>query len=125
MSNGFDADVGRRRNHTRWARVDPARFMRAMAHNPASETNAKRDVSFLPFDGTDRRFLACVISVRYRPEVATRLWWIVEWTGADGEQHYADAQELDLALWRAAEMESRAEARQARLDQSPVPGGSA
>ncbi|MCK9593202.1 MAG: hypothetical protein M0Q91_14455 [Methanoregula sp.] len=43
----------------------------------------------------------------YRPEVSTRKWWTIEWYGEDQERHDASAQDLDLCLFRAAEIDLR------------------
>ena len=54
---------------------------------------------------------AVALKVHYRHDVASRCWWSLQWTGADGERHEVEAQHLDKLLWRAAEIESQAEAK--------------
>lgn len=51
------------------------------------------------------------LRLRRRPEVATRQWWEIEWTGADGKRHAAEASSLQLLMERAAEVEMAARAR--------------
>jgi hypothetical protein len=58
------------------------------------------------------------VTVVYRPDVASRMWWTIRWTGEDKQQREASAQELDLALWRAAEMEEGARAERRRKEES-------
>ena len=95
MTSMFDSAVYARRNHTTWARVNHLAFMKDMS-----------------FNGEGAHYEhAAKLSIQYRPDVASRFWWTIEWTGADGERHEQSAQELDLCLWRAAEAESRIEAR--------------
>lgn len=103
MSTMFESAVRDRRAHTPWARMSAAGFMADMIWHEVEPTNSKAAEAFETRDGS--KYLAVVLSVRYRPDVVTRRWWILEWTGADGEQHFADGQELDLVLWRAAELE--------------------
>jgi hypothetical protein len=92
MSSSFDTAVRNRREHTPWARISLSAFLREAAWNGAP-TKA----------GEEAR--SASISVAYRGDVASRLWWTVRWVGEDGEEHRAEAQELELALWRASEIE--------------------
>lgn len=59
----------------------------------------------VPFDCADfyeHRFeLSCV----ERPDVATRRWYTLSWTGADGKRHHVSASKFGLLLWRAAAIE--------------------
>jgi 3-mercaptopyruvate sulfurtransferase SseA len=59
-----------------------------------------------------------VLECKHRPDVASRFWWTIEWTGADGQRHIQAAQELTLCLWRAAENEMQVE-RQVEMNQEP------
>lgn len=95
MTSLFDTAVRNRKHHTPWTEIDAFRFMRDMAMNGAG-TAAENAVK---------------ISVQYRRDVASRFWWTIEWTGADGERHEQTAQDLDLLLWRAAEAELQIEAK--------------
>jgi hypothetical protein len=101
MTSQFDTDVRLRREHTPWARVNVIAFMRDMALQLAP--------------GAAERQEEVVLRVHHRPDVASRFWWSLEWTGPDGERHDAQAQEFDLLLWRAVEGELRLEQR-ARLE---------
>lgn len=98
MTSLFDTLVRRRREHTPWARMSVSAFLQAAAWNGAS---SKRDEASKP----------ATLTVVYRGDVASRLWYTLEWAGEDGERHQASAQELDLVLWRAAEMELAARER--------------
>lgn len=92
-TNEHDIDVTlvrERRNATPWASMNLHAFMHDMALNGQALVS-----------------LTCV----YRPDVASRFWWTVEWTDEQGEKHEASAQELDLCLWRAAEKELQARQR--------------
>lgn len=92
MSSSFDSSVHQRRNATPWAKMSLAAFLKDAAWNgaPTKADDQPRPAS---------------ISVVYRGDVASRMWWSIIWTGEDGELHEASAQDLDLALWRAAETE--------------------
>ncbi len=95
MSSAFDTDVSQRRNHTPWSIMSLTAFMRDMA------------VSTIDFEKV-------TLTCHYRHSVASRYWWTIQWTDEQGEKHEASAQELDLCLWRAAEMELKARARAER-----------
>lgn len=91
MGSLFDSNVYQRRNVTPWARVNVESFMRDAALNGGWEGEPfKRD---------------SVLTCRYRHDVATRLWWSLVWCGEDGKQHEVSASDLDLLMWRAAEVE--------------------
>lgn len=92
MSSMFDTAVYNRRKQTPWARINVIQFLKDMCFN-------------------DEEHRTMSLSVHYRPDVASRFWWVINWTGADGERHEQSAQELDLCLWRAAEAELRIEER--------------
>ena len=95
MTTLFDSDVRIRRNHTPWATMRVQAFMKEMAYNIFQ--GDKRDAI------ENRVILEC----HYRHQVASSFWWTITWTGEDGQRHSAEAQELDLCLWRAAEIEMR------------------
>lgn len=97
MSSLFDSAVRERRAHTPWARVSPARFLKEAAMN-------------VP-DGAPVRDHEVVLRCHERPDVASRFWWTLEWTGEDSERHVVDSQYQDLLFWRAAEEAMRARAR--------------
>jgi hypothetical protein len=106
MTSMFDSDVRDRRDHTEWAVMSLSAFMRDMAITGNSQTEER---------GTYPVTLTC----HYRHSVASRYWWTITWTDEHGVKHEASAQELDLCLWRAAEMELRARKRQ----EQPEDGG--
>lgn len=100
MTSLFDTQVANRRKQTQWARINLLAFMREMAYNAPFEANIwEHEV---------------VLKVHKRHDVSSRMWWTLEWTGADEQRHSVDSQDFDLLLWRAAEMESQI---QERVDQ--------
>lgn len=99
MTSMFDTDVRDRRDHTEWAVMSLTAFMKDMAICGNSQTE-------------EQETCPVTLTCHYRHSVASRFWWIVQWTDEQGLQHEASAQELDLCLWRAAEMESRARKKQ-------------
>ena len=92
MSSLFDTEVYQRRNHTPWASVNFLHFVRDMVWNGGGKDPLKDQVVF---------------RARYRHDVASRVWFSLEWTGEDGERHNAEAQDFGLLLWRAAEIEMK------------------
>lgn len=90
MGSLFDGKVYQRRNQTPWATMSLAAFIKDVAINQSPVT------------------LTCC----YRPDVASRFWYTIEWTDSHGEKHSASSQELDLCLWRAAEIELQARNRE-------------
>ncbi len=105
MTSEFDTRVRARRNHTPWSRMSLVQFLKDAAWNGA--------------DGAgEGGSLEAFVSVKYRPDVASRMWWTIRWTGEDKQQREASAQELDLALWRAAEMEEGARAERRRKEEA-------
>jgi hypothetical protein len=70
MSSLFDSEVYLRRKHTPWARMQIAAFMKEMALN-------------VP-DGANHLEHRVELSVLYRPDVASRMWWRIEWTDDEG-----------------------------------------
>jgi len=95
MTSRFDSDVNSRRNATPWAVMSLSAFIQEMM-----------------FCGR------VVFSCAYRPDMASRQWFILEWTGEDGNPHRAEAQQWDLCLWRAAQMELQVRARQKGEEQA-------
>lgn len=98
MTSMFDTRVRERREATPWARVDVKAFMQEMALEGGLNPDAPE----------------VTLTCRYRPDVASRLWWTLEWTGEDGQRHTAGSQDFRLLLWRAAEAEMQARARSGR-----------
>lgn len=64
---------------------------------------------------------AVVLMVNYRPDVASRLWWELEWQ-QHGRRYQASAQEWDLCFWRAIQLHKQIE-RQQELESRPVTKG--
>ena len=95
MSSMFDTNVRNRREHTPWATISLTKFFREMVWNGADAPTEN----------------AVQLSVQDRHSVASRMWFRLEWTGEDGQRHSAEAQEFELVLWRAAEIEIRARER--------------
>lgn len=106
MSSLFDTLVSRRRDATPWAKMSLVAFLKdaAWCGAPRKEGGQASPAS---------------VSVAYRGDVASRMWWTIAWAGEDGERREASAQELDLALWRAAEMEMAARHRAKALEPGP------
>jgi hypothetical protein len=51
---------------------------------------------------------AVTLTVRPRPDVQTRRWWVLEWNSADATPQRVEASDLQLLLRRAAETEQAA-----------------
>lgn len=97
MTSLFDSAVADRRKHTPWAEIDLKDFLTDLAIN----------ADYTPI----------TLQVQYRPSVASRLWWSLTWKSEDGEEHQAEAQTMELCLWRAAEMELRLRAKEEKRAQ--------
>lgn len=95
MSSLFDSKVYQRRNATPWAVVSLPAFLKDMALTGQAPVT---------------------VTCQYRPDAASRFWYTVEWTDEEGHTHRAEAQELDLALWRAAEIELGVRSKIAETD---------
>lgn len=98
MTSLFDTLVRERRNHTQWAHINAFQFMKEMALNSPHDANKWEHEA--------------ILKVHYRPDVSSRYWWTIEWTGEDGQRYSTDSQELDLCLWRAAQIETRTQETQ-------------
>lgn len=46
-----------------------------------------------------------VLTVQYRHDVASRYWWTLEWTDADGQKRSESAQTIELLFERAIKAE--------------------
>jgi hypothetical protein len=88
----FDTNVYQRRNHTPLASMNLQSFIRDMVWNGTSDP-AKN---------------CLVLTASYRHDVASRIWYELEWTGEDGERQSTSAQDFGSLLWRAAEIEMKA-----------------
>jgi len=51
------------------------------------------------------------LTVTPRHEVASRVWYVLEWTGDDGQRHQVDASTMALLLERASRLESALRSR--------------
>src|SRR5260370_5096376 len=90
MGSLFESRVRERQQATPWASVSVQRFLMdviAYGEGPAK------------------------LSVIPRSEVASRLWWTLEWTSADGQARKVEAQTCEKLLWGAAEVEMQARTR--------------
>ena len=94
MTSMFDSNVRARREHTPWARVSLRAFLRDVVFNTTDDATPEECEEH-----------AVQLSVRYRPSVSSRLWWVLSWRAADGQWHTVQSQDFDLLLWRAAEVE--------------------
>lgn len=115
MSSLFESQVRSRRNHTPWARMSLLTFAKEMALNCgcSCKDKTKGEHGFR-------------LDVAYRPSVASGFWFTVSWCGLEGDRIMAESMELDLALWRAAEIQLEAQRREAGQAEPLrlVPGGS-
>ena len=100
MSSLFESKVRDRRNHTEWAMMGLSAFMRDMAVSGGSQAISGQE---RPPEG--HVSYPVKLTCQYRHSVASRFWWSIEWTDEQGIERRAEAQELDLCLWRAAEIE--------------------
>jgi hypothetical protein len=89
MGSMFESEVYAERNRIPWAEIDVEQCMREFTQYT---TEVKLEV--MP-----------------RPSVASRFWWTLKWTGEDGQEYCAQAQTLQLCLWRAAVREVKTRKR--------------
>src|ERR1043166_6218381 len=87
MSSIFDSEVWNlRMQSTTYVSPSLLKFMADAAHNKPKDKYAEDEV---------------ILRVGYRPDVASRLWWKLDWTAEDGRRHCGSAQRVDLCAWRA------------------------
>lgn len=98
MSSLFESRVRERRHHTPWTELNVDEMLADLTLNNPSQAPA-------------------TLTCEYRHSVSTRFWWTLDWTGADGQAYRADAQTLQVCLWRAAEREVSIRARLHMLSQ--------
>lgn len=98
MSSMFETDVYQARQVIPWAEIDLKYFLQCLA----------QDTGDMPQPVT--------LSVLSRPSVSTRLWWVLTWTGEDGEERTMAAATLELCLWRAAVREKQLRDKAERRD---------
>jgi hypothetical protein len=94
MSRIFDSLVYARRPHTPWSRMSLLDFAKDVCLRHLEKPAIERCFELRMF---------------YRADVATRYWFDVSWSGPNGERLSASGQSLDLALFRAAEIEIQAQ----------------
>ena len=105
MSSLFDTAVYNRKNHTPWTGINLLEFARDMAVQGSDV-----DDVLAQSEGIQRRNYHSgkndfLLIVQYRNEVSSRFWFTAKWTGADGKRHQAEAQTIELCMWRAAQIE--------------------
>ena len=89
MSSLFDTYVRSRREHTPWATVGLLSFLKEMIWNGTGK----------PAEN------AFILRAEYRHDVASRIWYELQWTGEDNERYNVSSQDFTLLLWRAAQVE--------------------
>lgn len=94
MTSMFDSSVYQRRKYTPWARMSLMAFANEMLFNGCNLTE-DQDVSFN-------------LKITPRKDVDTGKWFEVSWISCDGQRRCACSKELDLCLYRAAEIELNA-----------------
>jgi hypothetical protein len=97
MSSLFDSEVYIRRRAT-----------------PFTEVNLTHLLAHLAVESPDGAVVngqEVTLTVHYRGDVASRLWWTLKWWDVEGE-HVMCAQEFDLLLWRVATIVGQQEQRE-------------
>ncbi len=96
MGSWFDSKVYQRRRANEWMSVNLLDFARDVSDNTWGLDNPPRD--------------DVILTIAPRPDVASRYWYTLEWTAADGTRRSVSSQEYGLMLWRAAVTEEDARA---------------
>ena len=94
MVSTFDSAVYQRRKHTPWAKMSLLAFAKEMCFNEHIGNQYGNEVE-----------TEVMLKIKPRHDVDTRYWYELTWVSADGEWHTVSAKELDLCLFRAAEIE--------------------
>lgn len=104
MSSWFDSVVYDRRRKNQWMTPSLLAFARDVLSN-------------IWLDKDDQSDTSVVFTAVNRPDVASRVWYTLEWLSEDGKRKSVSAQEFDLVMWRAAvtEMDVREEAERKRV----------
>src|SRR4051812_8374600 len=97
MGSATDTEVRERRDHTPWTLVDFEKFVNDVALEGSWALPNQPD---RPRDGDRVIFVA-----RSRPDVHSRMWYELEWTGSGGKRHRVASQYFQLLMWRAAHVE--------------------
>lgn len=106
MGSWFDTEVYQRSKHTPWASVNLHSFISEMLYNEQTQKWGQ------PLDEPKRGEV--VLRVVYRPDVASRQWFTLQWVGSDGDLAEVQAQRFDLLMWRAAQTEIKTQDKLAR-----------
>ncbi len=105
MTAKFEQDVRDRRDHTPWASLDLKSFGRDMARNgAAADRRIAESEGYDPEQFVSRKNDFTVI-IQCVPESRSGFWYVVKWTGADGQRRCEDGEHLHEVLWRAAHIE--------------------
>ena len=80
-----------RKNDWKYTKIDWMAFLKHMAQTDHKEEGVFPNV---------------VLTVSYRPSVASRYWWTLEWTDWNSEKHSVSAQRFDLLVERASELQT-------------------
>jgi hypothetical protein len=107
MTSLFDAWVYARRNNTPFTEVHKISFLKTMAQLE----------SYLPKDKQEAlKERGAILRIVPRPDVASRFWYTIEWTGPEGQRHHQSSQEIDLVFWRAVQAQIQLEAKEEGKD---------
>jgi hypothetical protein len=95
MSSDFESRVRARQEHTPWSTISVERLLTALTRFGEAVTH---------------------LSVMPRQEVASHLWWALEWTAATGKRQRVEVSSCDRLLWRPAEVEAACRAALTKLE---------
>lgn len=95
MTSMFDSAVYQRRKHTPWARMSLLAFARDVIFN-------EPDLGDVPRKSIPQNVQ---LTISPRKDVASGVWYELEWVGCDSQRHCVASQEYDLCLFRATEVE--------------------
>jgi hypothetical protein len=116
MGSLFESQVYSERSRVPWAEIDLIHFAKeaAVSGSDADRKLPEAADACLRGRGFHSGQNDFQLTVEYRPDVASRFWFSVQWTGEDGERHCSEAQEIELCLWRAAILETNLRERMKR-----------
>lgn len=98
MSSMFDTNVYHKRRRNEFLSPSIMQFMKHMAVNEQQFHSHGQKLDE-PIQHPDIK-----LTVSYRPSVASRFWYTLQWVDVDNKNHQVDAQDLDLLGWRAIQM---------------------
>lgn len=110
MGSWFDSLVYHRRNQTPWASVGFLRFVKEMLWNEPLESSIDKGAREIHYESR------VVFTATNRPDVASRVWYELEFTAYDGKRKSVSSQDFDLLMWRAAQVEIEARERDERAE---------